>query len=235
MEWDELPGLFPALAGPERWLPLLQRHLEILIEADAHTRVTTVTPGDAVRRHYAESLEIWRIVLESVGGAPGRAVDVGSGGGFPGLVMACVAPETRFALVEPLKKRARLLEAAGDALGLTNVRVYALRAEEAGQGELRASADLVIARAVAKLPELLEYTAPFADRGGVIALPKGSALAEELPASARALAVLGCSHRETVRMRPEISETLSVAFFEKTGPTPKQYPRRPGAPGKFPL
>ncbi len=235
MIWDELPALFPSLAEPERWLPLLQAHLDLVSRAEGHTRVTAVAPGEAIQRHYAESLETWRIALEASGAIPDAVVDVGSGGGYPGLVMACVAPQTRFALVEPLQKRARLLEAAADELALTNVAVYAQRAEDAGRGPLRESAGLVTARAVAALPALLEYTVPFAARGGAIALPKGSALPAELAEATNAMAQLGCEHETTVAMRPAISEALTVALFRKVATTPQRYPRRPGVPRKRPL
>ncbi len=234
MQWADLPGLFPGLPGPGRWLPLLQRHLELLVQAAERTRVTAVEPADAVRRHYAESLETWRVAVD-LGGTPGVVVDVGSGGGFPGLVMACAAPETRFALVEPLQKRARLLEDLTAALGLENVTVHAHRAEDAGRGPLRESADLVTARAVAALPELLEYTAPFARPGGWLVLPKGSGLSAELTAAANAMQVLGCALSATVPMRPEVSETLALACLQKVAPTPGGYPRRPGLPQKRPL
>ena len=84
MNWDELPGLFPALAEPERWLPLLKAHLAYIAEAGEHTRVTAVAPDDAIQRQYAESLETWRIAVEALGAAPPEVVDVGSGGGYPG-------------------------------------------------------------------------------------------------------------------------------------------------------
>jgi 16S rRNA (guanine527-N7)-methyltransferase len=235
MEWDDLPGLFPMLAAPERWLDLLQRHAALIQAAAARTRVTSVAPEEAVQRHYAESLETWRIVLECVPRPPRLVVDVGSGGGFPGLVMACVAPDTRFELVEPLQKRARMLSEWSEALGLANVGVHPLRAEEAGRGPLRHSADLVVARAVASLSELLEYTAPFAAEGARVCLPKGSAWAEELAGSEPARRELGTSFLERVPMRPEISALVSVLVFEQARLVPKPYPRRPGVPGKRPL
>lgn len=235
MDWDELPKLFPSFERPEAWLPLLRLHGQLIEEAAVHTRVTAVHTEDAVRRHYAESLEIWRICVEQVPHGISEAVDVGSGGGFPGIVMACIAPETRFALVEPLQKRARLLSHVATTMGLTNVEVFGLRAEEVGRGPLRERADLVTARAVAPLPELLEYTIPLAKVGGLVALPKGSALTDEIESATKAMHVLACEHVQTVPMSPEVSETLSVAMFRKRGATHKTYPRRPGMPRQRPL
>lgn len=235
MNWHDLAELFPAFEDAARWLPLLERHAALLEAAAPHTRVTSVDPADVVQRHYAESLEIWRLLLDRAGGGAGLVVDVGSGGGYPGMVAAAVSPETRFVLVEPLKKRARLLEQLAGELGLANVEVLALRAEEAGRGAFRDSADIVTARAVAQLAELLEYTAPLARAGGLVGLPKGSALEAELATSAKACHVLGCTFLETVAMRPEISATLSIALFRKAGRTHAAYPRRAGMPHQKPL
>jgi len=140
-----------------------------------------------------------------------------------------------FALVEPLRKRARLLESMAAELGLANVSVHAQRAEEAGRGPLRGSAELVTARAVAPLRELLEYTAPFCAAHGRVVLPKGSALDDELAAADKALSELALAAREVVPMRPEVSETLRVAVFERCGEFPQRYPRRPGLAAKRPL
>lgn len=235
VEWDDLPGLFPGFARPGRWLPLLRRHHELLLAAAEHTRVSSVPVEDAIQRHYAESLEILRIALHGPGRMPGSIVDVGSGGGFPGIVFACLMPEAEVALIEPLTKRARLLTVMAEELGLANVSVQGVRAEEAGRSPLRDACELVTARAVAPLAELLEYTAPLAAMAGSIVLPKGSAFEEELAASRFACEALQCRFVGAEPMRTAISETLSVASFAKTSATPAQYPRRPGIPGKRPL
>lgn len=232
--WDALPQLFPMFQGPGLWLPRLQRHAALIEEAAAHTRVTAVTGPDVVRRQYAESLETLRIALTVCPG-PGSLADVGSGGGFPGLVMAAVMPDLPVTLVEPLQKRARLLEAMAAALELDNVTVVAVRAEEAGRGKLRERFGLVTARAVAELRELVEYTAPLVRSGGWLALPKGSSAAAEVEAAGRALAELGCEYRSTVVMRREVSDAGVVVLVEKVSSTPARYPRRPGMPAKRPL
>ena len=102
LEWDALPAQFPTFSSPERWLPLLRRHWELLEAAAPRVSVTSVEAGDAVQRHYAESLELLRIADEC--GWAGSIADVGSGGGFPGLVVACVRGDVRVVLIEPLQK-----------------------------------------------------------------------------------------------------------------------------------
>ncbi len=187
-----------------------------------------------VQRHYAESLELLRIA-EEFGGRASIITDVGSGGGYPGLVIAILRPDSTVHLVEPLQKRARLLASIAAELGLENVNVHPIRAEEAGRGLLRDAAQFVTARAVAALPELLEYTAPLAATGATLAFPKGSALPEELAASANALRELSCEHRAIAPMRAEVNGAVTVLVLEKAGPTTDRYPRRPGIPAKRPL
>ena len=151
------------------------------------------------------------------------------------MVIACVLDDRPVYLVESLRKRADLLTAMAEALGLKHVKVYAARAEEAGRGELRDAVPVVTARAVAPLRELLEYTAPLASPGGSLFFPKGSGVEGEIVAAASAIEVLQCEVRSRVSMRAEISPLLSVVCLEKIGPTPGRYPRRPGMPAKHPL
>ena len=231
--WDDLPGFFPAFDEPGRWLSKLRRHAEMLERAAERVRVSSVAPESVVRRQYAESLELLTIALKYV--RPARITDVGSGGGFPGMVFAVLLPGTEVHLVEPLQKRARLLMELSEALELGNVKVHPVRAEEAGRGELRDWSDLVTARAVAELRELLEYTAPLAAEGGTLALPKGSSVATEVEGAGAAAEILRCSYVGTEQMRPAVSETLSVVVYRKSGPTPGSYPRRAGMPGKRPI
>lgn len=233
LTWEGLGSLFPEFPGSSRWLSLLERHAELIASARSRVRVTSVRDEDIVRRHYAESLEILRIAGEL--GWGGLICDVGSGGGYPGMVFAAVIPDTEVHLVEPLQKRARLLEWMAQELGMANVRVHAERAEEAGRGPLRDGCGLVTARAVAELRELLEYTAPLAAEGGLLAIPKGSALESELAASSGAMQALSIGEERRVAMRDEISEHVEVLSFRKRGVTPAAYPRRPGVPGKRPL
>ncbi len=186
-----------------------------------------------VKRHYAESLEIFRIASEA--GWEGEACDVGSGGGFPGLVFAAVEPGLRVHLVEPLQKRAKLLEWVVSELGMSNVEVHAVRAEDAGRSSLRDGCGIVTARAVAALGELLEYTAPLAAPGALVAIPKGSAIDDEIKAAERAIDTLNVTVGQRVAMRAEVSEHIEVLLLRKRGPTTPAYPRRAGVPGKRPL
>ncbi len=230
LTWESLPDLFPDFEEPGRWLPLLRRHAALL--AEAPVRTTTVTGAEAVGRHYAESLEAYRLA-----GAPreGAVVDVGSGGGFPGLVIAAVAPAAELHLVEARQRKAELLRELAERLGLGNVTVHGERAEAAGRGGLRERGALALARAVAPLPVLLEYMAPLVARGGTIAAVKGSRTAGELGEAEAAIDALHCEHTATETMRAGIGGRMRVLLFRKNGATPARYPRRPGTPGKRPI
>jgi 16S rRNA (guanine527-N7)-methyltransferase len=231
--WDELPAAFPSLTGSEAWLPRLQTHAALLEAATARVRTTSVPAQGMIARHFSESLELLRILDDAGGGPP--LVDVGPGGGFPGLVIASVRPHWKIALVEPLKKRSVLLSEVARSLGLAEVAVHAVRGEEAGRSPLRESATIVTARAVAPLAELLEYCVPLATVGGLLVLPKGQSWKEELEGAASALAELGCVLERTVEMRPEVSATPIALLVRKVAATDVRYPRRPGIPRKRPL
>lgn len=233
--WEELLELFAGFENGEEWLAVLKHHAAILEREKSRVRVSAVEGKDVIRRQYAESLEIARIASEAASGTPRLVVDVGSGGGFPGMVMAVVMRQADVVLVEPLKKRAALLAMAAEELGLRNVRVEAVRAEEAGRGWLRDRADVVTARAVAEVRELLEYTAPLARPGGLLVLAKGSASEEEIAAADGALRELECELSGVVGMREAVSEWGRVVLLGKNAMTPQRYPRRAGMPAKRPL
>jgi 16S rRNA (guanine527-N7)-methyltransferase len=233
MSWSDLPDLFPGYAAPETWLAKLQKHADLVAAASPQVRVTAVDAHDAIRRNYAESLELLRIML-ATRDVP-AVVDVGSGGGFPGMVIACVLNDRPVHLVESLRKRGTLLTAVAEALGLKHVTVHPARAEEAGRGPLRDAVPIVTARAVAELRELLEYTAPLAATGGSLFFPKGSIIEDEIAAAGNAMDLLQCEVRGRTKMRAEISPVLTVLCLEKVGTTPERYPRRPGMPAKHPL
>lgn len=233
LTWNALPELFPGLAEASRWLPRLQEHARLVEAAAPRVRVTSVPPEEMVRRHFAESLELWQVMLRR--GPYDAVADVGSGGGWPGLVIAIVAPDVRVHLVEPLKKRAGLLRSMAEVLGLENVQVHPVRAEVLGRGDLRASMAAVTARAVARLPVLLEYVAPLAREGGLVALPRGSSARDDAAEVGAVATELGLRFEAIEPMRAEVSTTGQVVTYTKAGTTPERYPRRPGIPEKRPL
>lgn len=229
------------LALDERSLLRFARYLALLIEWQHHAGLTSITdPEEIQRRHFGESLALLAALrsagLVPAGGAT-TVADIGTGGGFPGLPMRIVEPGIRLTLIEAQARRCRFLEAVVEALDLPDVRVVQARAEEAGRlPNLRGQADVVVARALAALPVLVEYGLPLLRLGGVLATPKGSRVEEERRASTAAIAMLGGTLEPSMALSvaPGAPEQ-QVVFVRRTARLDERFPRRAGIPTKRPL
>jgi 16S rRNA (guanine527-N7)-methyltransferase len=192
--------------------------------------LTAITEPEAMwTRHVFDSLT--RVpLLASIGVR--NVADVGSGGGLPGVVLAVVMPDVQFTLVEATGKKADFLRETLAELGATNARVVNERAETVGRDRdaHREQYDAVVARAVGRLPVLLELTVPLARVGGCVLAIKGGRAAEEIEEAAAALRALKCSVANRIR-----TSTGTIVVVTKNGPTPKLYPRRPGEPKRVPI
>lgn len=221
------------LALPERAFSQMARHWALLQEANARFNLTAITQqAAAAEKHYLDCL----LALPVLDACPGPFCDLGSGGGFPGLVLAMARPERPATLVEATEKKCAFLEQAAAELGLQQVRVICARAETVGRDPaFRGQFPVVTARALAGLNVLAEYALPLLSPGGMLLAYKGGNVLEETSLAAHALDVL------QGRLGPIRSYTLpsgdqrSLVSIEKVGPTPDAYPRRPGMPGKRPL
>lgn len=164
-----------------------------------------------------------------------NCLDLGSGGGFPGLVLAILHQEVEFTLLEAEAKKCRWLREASSKLGLQNVSVVWGRAEEVGHDvQYREKFDVVTARAVAELRVLLEFAMPFLKIGGTMLAWKGPSYAEEIESAQRALNVLKGklidSHEYEIN-----GEKRIILLFEKRDAIEDVYPRSVGVPKKRPL
>lgn len=212
-----------------------EHYAAALAEWNAHTNLTAITDTDGVRvRHFLDSLT----VAKAVPMTPGlRLIDVGTGAGFPGLPLRIVYPDIKLTLLEATGKKVAFLQHLVDQFGMDDVRLIKARAEDGGQdSDLRAGYDVVVARAVARLPSLLEYLLPFARVGGVCVAMKGRTAQAEADDSQRALAILGgrIARIETFDL-PGVDEPHHLVVVEKIAPTPNDYPRQPGIPTRKPL
>lgn len=223
----------PALRAelPPGFADAAEAYVRLLLEANARLNLTRVVEPDAVARlHLLDSLAALPLLPSS-----GAAVDLGSGGGMPGIVLAIARPAVHWTLVDSVGKKADALRGFVAALGLTNVVVLAERAEMLGQGPARASFDLVTARACAALPVLAEYALPLLRVGGMLIAWKGPISSDELAAGAVASDLLGGGAPEE---RPTGVAALGDHRFVLIGkrrPTPSRWPRRPGEPARRPL
>lgn len=191
-------------------------------------------PETILVHHFLDSLSA------QVGGAasPGdRILDLGSGAGMPGLVLAIAVPEAKFVLLDSSKKRTNFLDQTAKRLGLKNVEAVGGRAEEAGRLDgWREGFDAVTARAVAPLPTLVEYALPFLKVGGKLIAQRGPKATEEMKAAEKAIRELGGGSPVIVKVAvPYLDAERRLVIIEKVKPTLARYPRRTGIPLKRPL
>ncbi len=204
-----------------------------------NARVNLTSPAalaDAERVHFLDSLtlapEVRRLLPEG-----GRLIDVGSGGGFPGLALKVALPSLRVVLLEATGKKADFLRAMCSELELEQVEVVAARAEEAAHmSSFRESFDIATARALGPFPVVLELTLPFCRVGGTLIAPRGSEAPLEAARCSAAIESLGGVLREVQPVRvPELSAQRALVIVDKVVRTPERFPRRTGIPAKRPL
>jgi 16S rRNA (guanine527-N7)-methyltransferase len=172
-------------------------YLARLLAMNEQMNLTAIhDPAEAWEKHALDALTLVPLLAEV--GAGARLVDVGSGGGVPGVPLAIARPDLQVTLVEATQKKAAFLSTVAGTLGLTNVTVRAERAEQLAAGELHGSFDVVTARAVGRLAALVPLTAPFAKAGGMLLLVKGQKAAEELAEATGVLQKQRCTHEKTV-------------------------------------
>ncbi|MCB0863401.1 MAG: 16S rRNA (guanine(527)-N(7))-methyltransferase RsmG [Solirubrobacterales bacterium] len=202
--------------------------------ATSHVSLSSVTdPVEARRVHVADSLS--GLACAEVREAT-RAVDLGSGAGFPGLPLALELPECRFTLIDSVGRKVEFMGRAISALGLENAEALKVRSEAMATAGGRESFDLVTARAVAPLPALAELASPLLEDGGHLVAWKG----EPEPDSEEIIAAnrdrLAMELRQRVAVVPfEGSRERHLYVLVKAGPTPDGLPRRPGMARKRPL
>jgi 16S rRNA (guanine527-N7)-methyltransferase len=188
------------------------------------------------RRHFGESLVLLKTLEElDVFGSP--AIDIGSGGGFPGVPVKIARPELELTLLEANGKKAAFLSDLVRELGLNSVRVVNERAETAAHDpEYREAYTLAMARAVAPLRVLAELALPFVRVGGYLATPKGSGAQREVREAEMALRTLGGEVTHVRKLELDWSGPApTLVVVRKRSGTPERYPRRPGIPSKRPL
>lgn len=224
------PAPEPREPSPEQ-RAALERVLELLA-ADRASLSSVRDAGDAWKVHVADSLT----GLDVPALAAARAIcDVGSGAGFPGLVLAAMLPEARVDLVESVGRKAAFIDRAATEAGIGNARVVNARAEDWAGREGREAYDAVTARAVGRLSTLAELASPLLRPGGVLVAWKGRRDPGEEAELDRAAAQLAMEPVEIRWVGPYAgSRNRHLHIVRKAGETPADLPRRPGMAKKRP-
>ena len=214
---------------------ILEKYMEGILAWNEKVNLTNITdPAEFRIKHNADSLMCvdFPEFLEAE-----TVIDVGTGGGFPGIPLAVYAPEKHFTLLDSLNKRLKIIDELAGELGIKNITLVHGRAEDAARAkEHREKYDLCVSRAVSNLATLSEYCLPFIKVGGYLLAYKGPGAEEEVKEAAKALKTLGGSLvdiRETSMEEYGLDHRILV--IKKVRNTPKAYPRKAGTPLKEPL
>ena len=199
---------------------------ELLIEWNEKINLTALTaPEDVALKHFTDSLMLLRYI-EIEKDARVSVIDVGTGAGFPGLVLKIARPDIRLTLLDSLQKRLIFLDTVCQALGLEDVELIHSRAEDGSRTELRDSFDIAVSRAVASMNTLCEYDMPYVKVGGRFVAMKGKDAEQELADAQNAITQLGgklvAKHDFILGSAGE----RSIIEIGKIAPTPKNYPRK---------
>lgn len=203
----------------------LARYGALLLERNRVMNLTAITqPEDVATLHMLDCAAL----CAGFDLAGKRFIDVGTGAGFPGLVVAILRPDCAVTLLDPLEKRLRFIQEVIEMLGLSNVKLLHARGEDAGRTpELRQGFDLAGARAVAPLPVLAELCLPFVRVGGRFLAMKGVDSQAELEGARALIQQLGGQPEEPWDYAvPGCQVVHRVWPIRKAGPTPEEFPRR---------
>ncbi|MBQ8228768.1 MAG: 16S rRNA (guanine(527)-N(7))-methyltransferase RsmG [Clostridia bacterium] len=214
-------------------LDRFDKYAEMLVETNKTLNLTAITePDEIVSKHFCDCLSLLKEVEIPQGS---KLIDVGTGAGFPGVVLLIARPDLKITLMDSTNKRLVFVQSVVDALGL-NANVVHSRAEEAGKDKkFREQYDFVTARAVANMQTLSEYCLPFLKVGGIFAAMKGAKASDELNIAKGAIKILGGQvHSAKEFTLPDCGER-SILCVKKISQTPPKYPRASAQIAKKPL
>lgn len=208
---------------------------ELLEEWNQKINITTITDSFEIDiKHFVDSITplTTEFFKENI-----KLIDIGTGGGFPGLPIKIMREDIEVVLVDSTKKKVSFLADVIDKLGLEKIQAIHGRAEEMGRNtDYREKFDIAISRAVAQLNTLCEYCLPFVKVGGYFIAMKGPDVKEEVEEASNSIKLLGGKLIDTKVIKLPLSDiTHSLIIIEKIKGTPTKYPRGGGKPRKKPL
>lgn len=213
---------------------MFERYYELLVEWNEKMNLTSITEREEViYKHFLDSSAL----LNYCDLSNKKILDVGTGAGFPGIVIKILVPDCKITLLDSLAKRITFLNTVIEELQLSNITAIHGRAEDyAHNNKYREQYDYVTSRAVANLSTLSEYCIPYVKVNGYFVPYKSGNIDEELNTSNNALSLLGGSLEKVEKFSlPNTDFDRSIVFIKKNKSTKKQYPRKAGTPSKSPL
>lgn len=206
------------------------RYTELLLEYNQKFNLTAIVNPDEIKiKHYLDSLTGAEFIRENA-----SVIDVGSGAGFPAIPLKIYRNDLKITMLDSLNKRVNFLNLVVKTLGLSDANAVHFRAEDAGKTELRESFDFAVARAVADMAVLSEYTLPFVKAGGKLIAYKGD-VDEELKNAEKAINILGGKLEKVNKFTLPDGSKRSIIIVEKVAKTPVKYPRGQNKPRISPL
>lgn len=208
---------------------------ELIKEWNQKINLTAITEDDEImQKHFVDSIKVFDFPF--VKNAK-RVIDIGTGGGFPGIPMKIVNPESEIVLLDSLNKRINFLNLVIEQLGLEKITTIHGRAEDFAQDSTyRENFDLAVSRAVANLTVLLELCLPYVKVGGYFVALKGPAIDDEIKNAETALRVLGGTIEKIIEVDIEGSDLKhNLLVVKKIKNTAKKYPRKAGMVTKNPI
>lgn len=215
----------------ESQIKQLIEYARLLVEWNEKMNLTAITDDEGIAvKHFLDSL-----TAINTGKVQGRVIDVGTGAGFPGLVLKIAKPEIELTLLDSLMKRVNFLKTVGNELCLDGVEYVHSRAEDGGQNRAyRGQFDTVVSRAVANMATLSEWCLPFLKVGGHFLALKGPNADEELKDAKRAIAILGGEVEEVMDAQIPFTDLAhKIVIVKKVRQTPIKFPRKPAIAAKM--
>ncbi|STO31264.1 Ribosomal RNA small subunit methyltransferase G [Fusobacterium necrogenes] len=210
----------------------LLKYLSMLLEYNTHTNLTAMRDKESIiEKHFIDSLLLQNLLKQDIK----TAIDIGTGAGFPGIVLAIFNKDINFTLMDSIGKKTKFLQMVKEELNLENVEIVTSRAEDYISDKKRESYDIGFCRGVSKLNTILEYIVPFLKVGGVFLSQKMEGTGEEVEAE-NALKILKSEIVSIFNFELPFSKDPRVIIkIEKKLVTDRKYPRRAGIPLKRPL
>ncbi len=202
----------------------LLRFKALVLKKNEVMNLTAITEAEKfIDLHIMDSLTVLKYIPDN-----SNVIDVGTGAGFPGMVLKIASAEICISLLDSLRKRVDFLSECVSELELTGVNLLNGRAEEFSKMTMyREKYDICVSRAVAKLPLLCEYCIPYVKTGGLFIAMKSKGAEDELKECGNVPKELGCKLEEVADVRiPGIDEVRTLILFRKCSETPLCYPRK---------